>query len=400
MKWLPREENTIAHKTSESYYFKLLILPFPFGHVIIDRYSGFNYSSLRLCFPLKLSDFNFDLPIDLIAQVPPLSRNESRLMVVDRKTESFSHHNFNDLPELLSIHPLMVLNNVKVSPVKLYGFVEKSGREIDVLLTSPLENGFCRAMLKGLSKLQPGDILQFPSGSLRASFVNREGSYALLQFLETENLSEKLNQFGYMPLPPYIKRGKDDPPELNQLDRERYQTVFADKEGAVAAPTAGLHFTPELLERLAQSSIETAYITLQVGPGTFQSIRTEDIPEHVMEKEQFEISEENWNKVRDAKNRNQPVLAVGSTSLRTLESIDLTRGPQRGGILGKTGIFIYPGHLFKNTDLLLTNFHLPKSTLFLLTCAFGGTRLIKNAYEEAVKMRYRFFSYGDAMLIL
>jgi len=349
---------------------------------------------------LKLSDFDFELPSDLIAQVPPSTRNASRLMVVDRKTETISHHSFNDLPEFLQNSPLMVLNNVKVTPAKLYGFVEKSGREVDVLLTSPVINGTCKALLKGLSKLKQGDVLKFLPDSLKATFQGREGSFAVLKFIESDDLSAELNRSGRMPLPPYIKRGKDDSPALNLLDRERYQTVFAEKEGAVAAPTAGLHFTPELLDKMSQNQIDTAYITLKVGPGTFQSIRTEEITEHVMEKEAFEISPENWEKIRTAKDKRQAILAVGSTSLRTLESINLKATPQEGGNSGRTGIFIYPGHVFKNTDLLLTNFHLPKSTLFLLTCAFGGTRLIKGAYEEAVNKKYRFFSYGDAMLIL
>jgi S-adenosylmethionine:tRNA ribosyltransferase-isomerase len=358
------------------------------------------FTITRFNIPLKLSDFDFELPTDLIAQVPPASRNASRLMVVDRKTETISHHSFNDLPEFLRNSPLMVLNNVKVTPAKLYGYVEKSGREVDVLLISPVVNGTCRALLKGLSKLKAGDVLIFPSGTLKATFLSREGSYAVLKFVESDDLSAELSRLGRMPLPPYIKRGKDDAPALNLLDRERYQTVFAEKEGAVAAPTAGLHFTPELLDKMSKSQIETAYVTLKVGPGTFQSIRTEEIAEHTMEEEAFEISTENWGKIRTAKDRQQAILAVGSTSLRTLESINLKDVPQKGGICGRTGIFIYPGHVFKNTDLLLTNFHLPKSTLFLLTCAFGGTRLIKDAYEEAVNRKYRFFSYGDAMLIL
>ncbi|PIQ99048.1 MAG: tRNA preQ1(34) S-adenosylmethionine ribosyltransferase-isomerase QueA [Nitrospinae bacterium CG11_big_fil_rev_8_21_14_0_20_45_15] len=358
------------------------------------------FTITRFKIPLRLSDFDFELPSELIAQVPPASRNASRLMVVDRQTETVSHHSFNDLPGFLRNSPLMVLNNVKVTPAKFYGFVEKSGREVDVLLTSPVINGTCRALLKGLSKLRAGDVLNFPPGSLKATFLSREGSYAVLKFIESDDLSAELSRLGRMPLPPYIKRGKDDSPALNLLDRERYQTVFAENEGAVAAPTAGLHFTPELLEKLSQNQIDTAYVTLRVGPGTFQSIRTEEITEHIMEKEAFEISTENLGKIRTAKDRQQAILAVGSTSLRTLESINLKDMPQKGGICGRTGIFIYPGHVFKNTDLLLTNFHLPKSTLFLLTCAFGGTRLIKGAYEEAVKMKYRFFSYGDAMMIL
>lgn len=351
--------------------------------------------------PLKLSDFDFELPANLIAQVPAAKRCESRLMVVDRRADTFSHHNFKDLPELLESCQLMVLNDVKVTPAKLYGIIEKTGRDVEVLLIPPIQNGSCLAMLKGLSKLKPGDMFKFSSNSLRAAFTGREGSYARLKFFETDVLSNELRNLGRMPLPPYIKRGKDDPDDLNLLDRERYQTVFANKEGAVAAPTAGLHFTPELLQSIKNNQIETAYVTLKVGPGTFQSIRTENISEHVMELEEYEITLGNWSKIEQAINKKQNVLAVGSTSLRTLESIDFKKeSPRKGDYCSKTGIFIYPGHEFLNTDLLLTNFHLPKSTLFLLTCAFGGIKLIKTAYEEAIKKNYRFFSYGDAMLIL
>ncbi|QPJ65822.1 MAG: tRNA preQ1(34) S-adenosylmethionine ribosyltransferase-isomerase QueA [Candidatus Nitrohelix vancouverensis] len=348
---------------------------------------------------MNLSDFDFELPAELIAQRPAETRDSSRLMVIDRKRGEISHHAFHELPQLIPDNCLLTFNNARVVPGKLFGRIDGSDRIFETLIVSRDDSGTCRALIKGLSRLKPGLRIRYCDGTLEAVFAGREDAYAVLKFdVAGDALKKRLIEQADMPLPPYIKRSLTDETELKQLDRDRYQTVFARNDGAVAAPTAGLHFTETVMDQLKQAGATLAYLTLLVGPGTFQPIREEIIEKHRMENENFLIEREEWNKLVIQKKEGKPILAVGTTCVRTLESVKLTV-EAGSNISGSTDIFIYPGHDIKNVDLLLTNFHLPKSTLFLLTCAFGGSDLIKQAYHEAIKQKYRFFSYGDAMLI-
>ena len=347
---------------------------------------------------MKLSDFDFDLPNELIAQNPSPQRGESRLLVVNRFTASIEHAAFNDLPRYLKDHPVIVFNDTRVLPAKLEGTVGEQGKNIEVLLVKEEEPGTWQVLMKDLKKWKPGQRFIFGKGTLEAEFVERKEDTAVIRFAQSHDLENKLEKFGRMPLPHYIHRSSNDDSKTEQQDRERYQTVFARKTGAIAAPTAGLHFTRELLDQL-EDYAESVYLTLHVGPGTFQPVRDEDIRKHQMMKEHFNIPVKTWSQILKAKNENRKIMTVGTTSTRVLESVDLLR-EEKNDVSGCTDRFIYPGQMFKNTDHLLTNFHLPKSTLYMLVCAFAGPSLMRKAYKEAIQEKYRFFSYGDAMLIL
>jgi len=347
---------------------------------------------------VKLSDFDFQLPDKLIAQTPSPRRGESRLLVLDRSTKTIEHASFGDLPRYLENHPIMVFNDTRVLPAKLEGTVGEQGKSIEVLLVKEEKPGTWQALMKDLKKFKPGQKLIFGKGHLQAEYIGRKKDTALIRFLPDPDLEERLDKYGKMPLPPYIRRSHHDDAETEQQDRERYQTIFARHTGAIAAPTAGLHFTGELLERLKDYA-ELVYLTLHVGPGTFQPVREEDIHKHQMMKEYFNIPAKTWNSIFNAKSENRKILTVGTTSTRVVESVAFDR-EEKNEVSGWTDRFIYPGQTFNNTDHLLTNFHLPKSTLYMLVCALADPLLTHKAYQEAIREKYRFFSYGDAMLIL
>ena len=348
---------------------------------------------------LKLSDFDFDLPEKLIAQKPAKLRDRSRLMILDRKTGAIGHAVFSDLPHHLPAPSLMVFNDTKVIPAKLLGHLVNGGRAVEILLLRENNDDHWEALVKGLGKLKEGTEIKFGGEPLKATLTARQDDRAILKLTCPGNLKQVLNRVATTPLPPYIHRSTAAEENLTELDRKRYQTVFAKHAGAIAAPTAGLHFTPKLLESLDREGINCAFLTLHVGVGTFQPIRSEDIREHNMEAEPFHVPAETLKELVRARKRGQDIIAVGSTSTRVLESMNLD-AVMEGDISGWTDRFIYPGQELKAVDRLLTNFHLPKSTLYLLVCAFAGKDLIERAYREAIGHNYRFFSYGDAMLIL
>jgi S-adenosylmethionine:tRNA ribosyltransferase-isomerase len=348
---------------------------------------------------MKLNDFDFELPEELIAQKPVPQRDKSRLMIVNRETGAITHDIFTNIGKYLPHHPLMVFNDTRVVPAKVSGFKKDTGKQVEIVLIREQEPDVWEALIKGLGKLKPGTELILCEGNLTATLKGRKDNLGILELKYQGDLRSLLNKAARMPLPPYIRRDTYDNEEILEMDRERYQTVYAASEGAVAAPTAGLHFTPELLDEIRAGKADLAFLTLHVGIGTFLPIRAEHVRDHKMEKERFVLSRETWGQVSGAKKRGQKVLAVGTTATRVLESLTFD-APNQNEISGETEIFIYPGVKFKTVDQLLTNFHLPKSTLFLLVCAFAGTDLMRKAYKEAIDNQYRFFSYGDAMLIL
>ena len=348
---------------------------------------------------LKLKDFDFQLPKSLIAQKPLNIRDQSKLMVIDRTSGSIKHEVFSRIPYLIPTQSLMVFNNTKVIPSKLNGHQIKNGRPIEILLIRKTsDEAQWESLIKGLKKLRLGTEMVFGNGELKAILTGRHENKAILKLIYDGNLDNVLNRIGKMPLPPYIRRKINEDNGLSGQDKEKYQTIFASHPGAIAAPTAGLHFTPRIIKSLNKKGVDTAFLTLHVGIGTFQPIRTETIIEHKMQPEQFYIPEETSKALINARKDLKKIVGVGSTVTRVLESVELNR-LKHSGTSGWTDRFIYPGSKFKVVDYLLTNFHLPKSTLYLLVCAFAGKKLIMKAYKEAILKKYRFFSYGDAMLI-
>ena len=345
----------------------------------------------------NLSNFDFDLPSDLIAQKPLPERDQSRLLVVNRKKGTLSHDIFPNLSRHLIVPPLMVFNNTQVIPAKIFANLEHNGKLVELILIRKISSGIWEVLMKG--KMKPGTKLNFQGSLLVGYFIKRNAERAVIEFSSQQILDDYLKNYGRMPLPPYIHRKKGDPSIIQQQDKIRYQTVFASQSGAIAAPTAGLHFTKTHLKNLKANNIDMAYLTLHVGPGTFKPIRTEDFSKHEMEAEIFRITPKNWNLITESKKKGQPILAVGTTSTRALEA-QVFKKPIRKTRSGSTNCFIIPGWHFKNVDHLLTNFHLPKSTLYLLVSAFCGKALAKKAYNEAISRKYRFYSYGDAMLLL
>ena len=345
----------------------------------------------------NLSNFDFDLPLDLIAQKPLPQRDQSRLLVVDRKKGTLFHDIFSNLSRHLIVPPLMVFNNTQVVPAKIFATLQHNGKVVELILARKISSGVWEVLMKG--KMKPGTKLNFQGSLLVGYFIKRNAERAVIEFSSEQILDDYLKNYGRMPLPPYIHRKQEDSSIIQQQDKIRYQTVFASQSGAIAAPTAGLHFTKTHLKKLRGNNIGMAYLTLHVGPGTFQPIRTEDFSKHEMEAEIFRITPKNWNLITDRKKKGRPILAVGTTSTRALEAQTFKR-PIRKTLSGSTNCFIIPGWNFKNVDHLLTNFHLPKSTLYLLVSAFCGKKLAKKAYSEAISQKYRFFSYGDAMLLL
>tara|TARA_Y100001960_G_scaffold219340_1_gene229251 strand:- start:1324 stop:2370 length:1047 start_codon:yes stop_codon:yes gene_type:complete len=344
-----------------------------------------------------LSEFDFELPTDLIAQKPLQKRGHSRLLVVDRKNNTLFHDIFSNLDQYLSFRPLMVFNNTQVIPAKIFGFLPNNGKIVEMILVRPISCSTWEVLMKG--KIKPETKLAFLESRLTGKFIKRNAEYAVIEFSPESVLESYLKNHGRMPLPPYICRKNDDSPFTRKEDNVRYQTVYASQRGAIAAPTAGLHFTKTHLKMLKAKKIEMVHLTLHVGPGTFKPIRTEDFSKHEMEPEFFRITPKNWNKIYESKNKGQSILAVGTTSTRVLETQEF-KNRVRGTQSGWTNCFITPGWDFNNVDHLLTNFHLPKSTLFLLVSAFCGKALAEMAYKEAISKKYRFYSYGDAMLVL
>ncbi len=346
---------------------------------------------------MTLDDFDYPLPPDRIAQVPAPSREDARLMVLGRTGGAPRHRHVSDLPEEARDGDLFVLNDTRVVPARLSGVKDTGGR-VDALLVEPEGGDGCawRVLLDVSRPPRPGSRIEF-EGGLVATVVEREGEGWLLRFEDPGGDPRRaIAEAGRMPLPPYIRREPHDPRE--RLDRERYQTVFARVPGAVAAPTAGLHFTQDLLRRIREAGARTAFVTLHVGPGTFLPVRVSRLEEHRMPAEAYEIPAQTADAVARARRAGGRVVAVGTTVVRTLESAAAAHGEVRAGT-GRTDLFIRPGHRFRAVDALLTNFHLPKSTLLMLVAAFAGRERILDAYAVAVREGYRFFSYGDAMLL-
>jgi S-adenosylmethionine:tRNA ribosyltransferase-isomerase len=338
---------------------------------------------------MKTQDFFFDLPPERIAQYPPAERGQSRLLVLDRGTGYRGQHLVGELPELLEPRSLLVFNNSRVRKARLRGMAEKTGARVEFLLLTKQDPLTWKTLVQRSNRRRPGSRYVFAQG-VTAEITGAEGEFRLLRFDRIID-DPWLDVYGHIPLPPYIKR--EDTPG----DSERYQTVYAEPPGSAAAPTAGLHFTRELLGRLEAAGMETVFITLHVGLGTFLPVRTENIEDHPMHEEVFFIDEEAAERIERAKAENRKVVAVGTTSVRTLESAWKEGRLERGE--GSTSIFIYPGYSFKAVDALFTNFHTPGSTLLMLVCAFAGRERVLETYSRAIREGYRFFSYGDAMLI-
>jgi len=337
---------------------------------------------------MKRTDFYYHLPQELIAQRPLEQRSASRLLCVDRQSGDLSDRQFNDLPGLLSPGDLLVFNNTKVIPARLYGFKASGGR-VEILVERLLNKRECLAQVRASKSPKPGGKLVLEDGS-ELLVLGRQDSFFQLRSVNAD-LMGLLQNFGHMPLPPYITR------EDNEADRQRYQTVFAETPGAVAAPTAGLHFDPALLEQLKNAGIESTTVTLHVGAGTFQPVRVDNIEDHLMHAEWLEVSQSTCDAVAAAKARGGRVIAVGTTAVRSLETA--AEGDSLQPYSGDSRIFIYPPYQFRVIDALITNFHLPESTLLMLVSAFAGHEQTLNAYRHAVEKAYRFFSYGDAMFL-
>ena len=340
---------------------------------------------------LKKSDFYFDLPQELIAQDPLEDRSSSRLLVLDKETGEMEHRVFHDIVEYLHEGDCLVLNNTKVIPARLMGTKKDTGATIEVLLLKRRENDIWETLVKPGKKAKPGTAITFGEGLLTGTVVDivDEGN-RLIQFSYEGIFEEVLDKLGEMPLPPYITH--------KLQDKNRYQTVYAKYEGSAAAPTAGLHFTKELLAQVAKKGVKIAYVTLHVGLGTFRPVKEENVLEHHMHSEFYQVTPEAAKLINDTKAAGGRVICVGTTSCRTIESAADQNGVVQAGC-GDTEIFIYPGYQFKVLDNLITNFHLPESTLIMLVSALAGREHVLHAYETAVEMKYRFFSFGDAMFI-
>ena len=340
---------------------------------------------------MKKEDFYFDLPEELIAQDPLEDRSGSRLLVLDKETGETEHHIFREIVNYLNPGDCLVINDTKVIPARLIGEKEGTGAKVEVLLLKRKGNDIWETLVKPGRKMKPGARLVFGNGLLKAEVIGvvEEGN-RLIRFEYEGIFEEILDQLGQMPLPPYI---------THQLeDKNRYQTVYAKHSGSAAAPTAGLHFTPELLDEIKEKGVEIAHVTLHVGLGTFRPVKVENIQEHHMHSEFYRIEQSEADKINRAKEEGHRVICVGTTSCRTVESAAYENGRLRE-CSGWTEIFIYPGYKFKVLDALITNFHLPESTLIMLVSALAGREHVLAAYEEAIRERYRFFSFGDAMFI-
>lgn len=341
---------------------------------------------------MDVKDFYFDLPEELIAQDPLKDRSSSRLLVLDRDTGEVQHRVFRDIVEYLRPGDCLVINDTKVIPARLFGIKNDTGAKIEILLLKRRENDIWETLVRPGKKCRPGTVIEFGEGLLSGTVVETvDDGNRLIRFSYKGIFEEILDQLGQMPLPPYITH------ELK--DKNRYQTVYAKHEGSAAAPTAGLHFTNELLKQIEEMGVKVAHVTLHVGLGTFRPVKVENVLDHHMHSEFYVVEESEARKVNDTKAAGGRVICVGTTSCRTVESASTDDGILQAKT-GWTEIFIYPGYRFKVLDALITNFHLPESTLVMLVSALAGRGHILDAYKEAVKERYRFFSFGDAMFII
>ncbi|MBR2785995.1 MAG: tRNA preQ1(34) S-adenosylmethionine ribosyltransferase-isomerase QueA [Clostridia bacterium] len=340
---------------------------------------------------MKVSDFNYNLPEELIAQTPIQKRDESRLMVLNKTKKTIEHKIFKDILDYLKPGDCLVRNNTKVIPARLYGIKEDTGVNVEFLLLNRIEGDIWEVMVHPGRRLKKGVKVTFGNGLLKAEILEQlSNGNRKVKFEYKGIFNEILDQIGLMPLPPYIKE--------RLKDKDRYQTVYAKYEGSAAAPTAGLHFTDELLEKIKAKGVEIANVTLHVGIGTFRPVKVENIEEHDMHSEHYYIKQADADKINNARKNGGRIISVGTTSCRVLESVADENGFVKE-VEGDTNIFIYPGYTFKCIDCLITNFHLPESTLIMLVSTLAEKDFVMKAYEEAVKEKYRFFSFGDAMFI-
>ncbi|WP_317955286.1 tRNA preQ1(34) S-adenosylmethionine ribosyltransferase-isomerase QueA [Staphylococcus haemolyticus] len=341
---------------------------------------------------MNVEEFDYDLPESLIAQTPLKDRDQSRLLVLGRNSGNIEHKHFKDVIDYLETGDTLVLNDTRVMPARLFGLKEETGAKVEMLMLTRIENNDWEVLLKPAKRIKVGNKLSFGEGKIIAECIEELDQGGRIMRLHYEGiLEERLNELGEMPLPPYIKERLDDP--------DRYQTVYAKESGSAAAPTAGLHFTDELLDEIRAKGINIAFITLHVGLGTFRPVSVEDINNHEMHSEYYQMTQETADLLNQTKKEGHRIISVGTTSTRTLETIRRDYN-EFVAVSGWTDIFIYPGFTYKAIDGLITNFHLPKSTLVMLVSAFSSRENILNAYKEAVKLEYRFFSFGDAMLII
>ena len=338
---------------------------------------------------MRKSDFKYDLPEELIAQKPLPERTASRLLCLHKTSGQFRDRSFTDFIDLIGPEDLLVFNNTRVIPARLYGKKETGGK-VEILIERVQGNQDVIAHMKASKAAKTGTVIQLDNNR-QCTVTGREGDLFKLHFQGSQNVMEILSEIGHMPLPPYIQREDDED------DLSRYQTVFAREAGAVAAPTAGLHFDEAMMEKLQQKGIKKTFVTLHVGSGTFQPVRVENLAEHIMHKEYYSVSSETVDAVKRTRQRGGKVVAIGTTAVRALESAS-AEGALKAGF-GDTDLFITPGYQFKSVDALLTNFHLPESTLLMLISAFAGYQPVMAAYQHAIQQKYRFFSYGDAMFI-
>ncbi len=344
---------------------------------------------------MLLEEFNYELPEELIAQVPAQKRDLSKMLVLDRIEKNFIHKHFCDITDFLGENDLLVLNNTKVIPARLYA-IKDTGAVIEIFLVREIEKDVWISLIKPSKRVKEGMILKV-SDELSIEVLKKDDDKWQIKLLYDGNIFEILDKVGNIPLPPYIER-KMTSEEYKALDFDRYQTVFAQKEGAVAAPTAGLHFTKEILEKLEKQGTKHCFVTLNVGLGTFKPVKCENILDHKMDSEWFEITDESAQIINEAKAQGKNIVAVGTTSVRTLETV-MNKYGKIIPVQDSSELFIYPGYEFKIVDKLITNFHLPKSTLLMLVSALATKEYIFDAYAEAIKNKYRFYSYGDCMFI-
>ncbi|WP_444811914.1 tRNA preQ1(34) S-adenosylmethionine ribosyltransferase-isomerase QueA [Staphylococcus hominis] len=341
---------------------------------------------------MNVEEFDYHLPESLIAQTPLKNRDQSRLLVLGRKTGNIAHKHFTDIIDYFEPGDTLVLNDTRVMPARLFGLKEETGAKVEMLMLTRIEDNDWEVLLKPAKRIKVGNTLSFGNGKIIAECIKELEQGGRIMRLHYEGiLEERLDELGEMPLPPYIKERLDDP--------DRYQTVYAKENGSAAAPTAGLHFTDELLQKIKDKGVNIAFITLHVGLGTFRPVSVEDIDDHEMHSEYYQMTKETADMLNKTKENGYRIISVGTTSTRTLETIRRDH-EQFVATSGWTDIFIYPGFEYKAIDGLITNFHLPKSTLVMLVSAFSSREYILNAYKEAVKLKYRFFSFGDAMLII
>jgi S-adenosylmethionine:tRNA ribosyltransferase-isomerase len=339
---------------------------------------------------MKLTEFDYKLPNNLIAHYPNKNRSASRLLLLDRKTNTIQHKHFYDLVDLISPNDLLIFNDSRVIPARLFGNKETGGK-IEILIERILDKYHALAHIKASRAPKPNSIIHL-ANSINLKATSRQQNLFALQFPHQHPVMQTLASLGHIPLPPYIKRADET------LDHERYQTVYARHDGSVAAPTAGLHFDNELLQKLINKGIDFSFVTLHVGAGTFQPIKTSNIKQHHMHAELIKVTPEVCDQINTTKNRGGRIIAVGTTSVRCLETA--AKNGKLQPYYGETDIFIYPGFCFQCVDAMITNFHLPKSTLLMLVCALAGRDKIMHAYDIAIKNQYRFYSYGDAMMIV